>query len=465
MAVIRVALLVLLVGGMSVQAGDWPRFRGPNGSGVSPDSSAPPNEWSPDENIRWKVELPGPGVSSPIVVGDRVFVTCYSGYGIERGNPGEMRDLKRHLVCVDAGTGEVVWSRAVDPILPEDPFSGIGVTAHGYASHTPVSDGERVYVFFGKTGALAFDMDGNQLWHTELGTESDPWSWGSSSSPILYGNLLIVTASAESQALVGLNRETGEEVWRQEATGLDGVWGTPALVTVSEDRTDLVLGVPGEVWAFNPENGKLRWYAEGIATDQYHSSVIVDGDVVYSIEGRSGGSVAVRAGGKGDVTDSHVLWTGSDTGRFGTPVIHDGRIYHISNGVAKVLDAKTGDRIQQLRLQGASGGDDSERGGRGGPGRGGFGRRGGGGGRGGGGRGGDYSSPVLAGGYLYYVKASGETHVLKAGETLESVAVNQTSDGDGESFGGTPAVSNGYLYLRSNRNLYCIGDGERQAAR
>ncbi|MCG8649138.1 MAG: PQQ-like beta-propeller repeat protein, partial [Pirellulales bacterium] len=238
------ALSCLLI---STASADWLRFRGPNGSGISPDSSATPVNWSPTKNLKWKTKLPGPGVSSPIVVGDRVLVTCYSGYGLNRQQPGDINHLKRHLVCIDRASGDLLWERSVKAALPEDPFSGIGVPSHGYASHTPVSDGENVYVFFGKSGALAFDLQGNQLWHKSVGTESDDKRWGSSSSPILYQDLVIITASAESRALVGLNKRTGAEVWRQETDGLTDVWGTPLLVQL-KDRTDLVIGVPYEFW-------------------------------------------------------------------------------------------------------------------------------------------------------------------------------------------------------------------------
>ena len=202
----HLSMVVLVLSASTTYAGDWSRFRGPNGTGISQDEKPVPTKWSPSENLKWKQGLPGPGVSSPIVVGNRVFVTCYSGYGTDRSDPGNMDELKRHLVCIDADTGKTLWDKTVDAVLSEDPYSGIGVPAHGYASHTPVSDGERVYVFFGKTSVLAFDLDGNQLWQKSVGTESDPRQWGSASSPILHNNLLIVTASAESQALVALDK-------------------------------------------------------------------------------------------------------------------------------------------------------------------------------------------------------------------------------------------------------------------
>ncbi|MCH7871933.1 MAG: PQQ-binding-like beta-propeller repeat protein, partial [Planctomycetes bacterium] len=187
---------------VSLADADWSRFRGPNGSGISTESAAIPLRWSPTANLKWKIELPGPGVSCPIVAGDRIYVTCYSGYGLDRSNPGDLKDLKRHLLCIDRESGKTLWTKTVDALLPEDPFSGAGVPSHGYASNTPVADDEGVFVFFGKTGAIAFDRDGKQRWQTNLGKESDPSKWGSAASPILYKNLLIVPATAESEALV-----------------------------------------------------------------------------------------------------------------------------------------------------------------------------------------------------------------------------------------------------------------------
>jgi outer membrane protein assembly factor BamB len=338
----------------SICQADWLRFRGPNGSGVSPDSTATPVKWSPKEGVKWKTELPGAGVSSPIIVGDRVFVTCYSGYGVDRQNPGDIQDLKRHLVCVSRADGKILWTKTVDAVQPEDPFTGMGVPAHGYASHTPVSDGENVYVFFGKSGVLAFDMEGNQLWQTSVGTDSDPKRWGSASSPIVHGDLVIVVASAESGALVGLDKQTGKEVWKEESDGVVDVWGTPLLVDV-EGRTDLVLGVPYEFWGLNPETGKLRWYSEAMETDSYNSSVVESQGVIYGIEGRGGGSAAVKAGGKGDVTKDNTVWTGNDSARFGTPLVYDGRIYYFANGVAACINAADGSEIFKGRLPGDAG--------------------------------------------------------------------------------------------------------------
>ncbi|PHS11941.1 MAG: serine/threonine protein kinase [Blastopirellula sp.] len=443
-SIVIFSLFLSLLNNASSQAEDWSRFRGPNGSGVSLESTDVPTSWSPSENLRWKTQLPGSGVSSPIVVGDRVFVTCYSGYGLNRENPGEIKNLKRHLVCIDRKSGKKRWGKIVDVTLPEDPYSGIGVTAHGYASHTPVSDGQHVFVFFGKSGVIAYDMDGNQLWQKSVGTESDPRKWGSSSSPILQGNKLIITAAAESQSIVALDKASGDELWRQEATSLDNSWSTPILVTTKAGRIELVLNVAGEVWGLNPETGKLIWYCSTSDADQAQSSAVVDSQrVVYTISGRGGASAAIKVGGKGDVSDTHLAWTGRETSRFGSPILHKGKLYLVASGVVSSIDVKSGERSSQIRLESESEGEESSGGGRSRGGRGGFGSL-------------DYASPVISGENLFYLKSTGEMFVFKISDKLEQIAVNKVSD-ETESFGGTPAISNNQLFIRSNKHLYCVG--------
>lgn len=442
-------------------AADWVRFRGPNGTGVAPEAIATPARFGPDENLRWKAKLPGPGSSSPIVVGERVYVTCWSGYAESRDELGDIRQLKRHLVCLDRRSGENVWDRTIDSEGQEEAYRGM-FAENGYASHTPVSDGERIYVYFGKGGAAAFDLAGERLWLTVLGKESDRRGWGSASSPVLYEDLVIVTASAESEALVALDQRTGREVWRKEAQGFAGTWGTPVLVKVAEDRTDLVLAVPYEIWGFDPRTGKLRWFCEALNTDSFCSSLTVDQDVVYAVEGRGGGSIAVRAGGTGDVTKTHVVWTGRHNSRISTPLIADGRLYFIAGGIVNCITATKGEKVFQSRL--GEGGETpaGAGGGRGGRGFGGGGPGGGGGGRGG--RGGqDYSSPVAADGKLYYVSRGGDIHVLKLGDTFEKLATNRLTS-DPEDFSGTPAISDGQIFIRSSRHLYCVSLPETRGA-
>ena len=410
-----------------VKAADWPRFRGPNGSGVAADDAATPVEFGPGKNLAWKTRLPGAGVSSPIVVGDRVFVTAYSGYGAEGGT---QLDLVRHLVCLDLATGKILWTKSIEAVLPEDDYVGMGVPSHGYASHTPATDGKRVYAFLGKSGVHAYDFDGTLLWTRSVGTESDPRRWGSASSPIVVGDLVVVTAGPERRAIVGLDAATGEERWVAPAESLGSVWGTPVTAVIDDTRTDVVLGAPGEFWGLNPATGKIRWHCPGVGDDGFNTSVVVADGIAYAVEGRSGGSKAVRAGGKGDVGDTHTVWSGRDANRFGTPVVYRGRLVVVSGGVVSCLDAATGERIYQARLPGGDGGG---------------GRRGG----------GDYSSPVAADGKIYYVTSSGDVHVFAAGDTFESLAVNRVTE-EGESCAATPAISDGAILIRSSKNLSCF---------
>lgn len=434
------SFLVLVAMVANVNAQDWPRFRGPNGTGVSSDSASTPVEWSNEKNMKWKIELPGPGHSCPIVVGDKIFVTCWTGYGVDEGTKQE--DLRLHLLCIDRSNGKTVWDRAIEPTLPEEPYRGM-FAEHGYATHTPVSDGKHVWAYFGKSGAICFDMDGNEQWRKNLGEKLDPKKWGSSSSPVLYKDVLIVTASVESNTVYGLNKLTGEEIWKQTADGLTSTWGTPALVEVSPERTDLVLAVPYEIWGFDPETGKFLWFSESLAVNSACASVLAHNGTAYFVEsGRGGGgSIAVRAGGKDDVTKTHVSWKGGDRGRIGTPIVFNDKLYWVSGGAAYCIDATDGNKVYTSRLERPkrpAASSDQPAAGR---------RRGGMGGQ-------EYSSPVAADGKMYYMTRKGEMYVIKLGDQFEQLAVNQFAEGG--DFSASPAISNGEIFVRSTKMLYCI---------
>lgn len=436
----RLPLFVLFASSMISGAADWPRFRGPNGSGISPDDKPVPVEWSATKNLKWKIALPGPGSSSPIVVGDRIFVTCWSGYATEgQQGTGDITALKRHLVCVDRATGKILWDRSVPAKQPEERYGGM-FAQNGYASHTPVSDGKSVFAFFGKSGVHAFDLDGKALWQADVGDWDDRRGWGSASSPILHGDVLIVPALVESQALYGFDKITGKQLWKAPSEGFAGTWGTPVLA-----GADLAIAVPGEVWGFNPDTGKLRWYATGLQSDSVCNSVVTDGQVVYAMSERGGGSVAIKAGGKGDVSATNTLWTGPNGSRIATPVLYDGRLYWISGTIATCRDAKTGAEIYNERIEGGTAAPSSGGG------------QGFGGGRRGGGGGGDYASPVVANGHLYHMGRRGEVLVVKLGPKFELISRN-TIEGDTSDHSATPAISNGQIFLRSAKTLYCIGE-------
>src|SRR5262245_5741367 len=254
-------------------AADWPGFRGPGGLAVAEDKELP-TTWDGTKNLVWKVKLPGPGGSSPITLGDRVFVTCYSGYGA--GEDGEQADLRRHLICVDKKTGEIKWDKAVKAATPETEYNAQGfIGRHGYASSTPATDGQRVYAFFGKTGVFAFDLDGKQLWKAKVGT--DTHDWGSAPSPVPYKDLVIVNAGVESGSLIALRKKDGEQAWKYG--GIDSSWGTPVLVDVKGGKQELVLSMQGKVIGVDPESGKELWKCDGIHDYVCPSVVAKDGIV------------------------------------------------------------------------------------------------------------------------------------------------------------------------------------------
>ena len=257
-----------------------------------------------------------------------------------------------------------------------------------------------------------------------------------------------------------------------DADTLGNVWGTPALAKVA-DSTELVIGAPSEIWGLNPKNGKLRWYCNYVDSDQFSSSVVVDGDTVFAVEGRGGGSIAVKAVGKDDVSNAaQVVWKGRDSSSFASPIIYQGRMYYVSRRTITCLDAKTHDMIFEGRFKGpngeaaapaqgpggGAGGFGAGGGGPGGPG--GPGGAGGRGGRGGGGGGGgfgstDYGSPVIADGKIYFVARNGDAYVLEAGTEFKQIAVNRVTT-ETEEFSATPAISGGELFIRSNKHLYCV---------
>lgn len=415
--VIGAILVALLHSAAAAQdaASSWPQFRGPSGQGVSADAGVPVT-WSATENVAWKADLPGAGTSSPIVIGGKVFLTCFSGYAVPGQPKGEMDRLKLHLVCLQRADGKILWQKEVAPRLPEQATIR---DDHGYASGTPAADAERVYVSFGASGVFAFDHAGKQLWKAEIGTKLN--GWGSAASPVLHGELVLVNASVESESLVALNRKTGKEVWR--ATGIKESWNTPILAKAGA-ATELVVAIFGKILGLDPATGQQLWSS---ATDigwYMVPSLVAHEGVVYAVGGRSGGGLAVRQGGRGDVTQSHRLWTIAKGSNVTSPILHAGHLYwmHESQGIAYCAEAKTGKIVYEERMERV---------------------------------GQVYSSPVLAEGRIYYVARGGRTHVLAAKPAFERLATNDL--GERSTFNACPAVAGGRIFLRSDKTLYCLG--------
>jgi outer membrane protein assembly factor BamB len=403
-----------ILAAVSAIAADWMQFRGPRGCGVSTDTGLP-TTWSATENVVWRTKLPGPGTSSPIVVGKRVYLTCYSGYGLEPGK-GEMDDLMRHLVCIDRDKGAILWTKDFKPKLPESKYGpGGNESQHGYSSSTPASDGKHLYVFFGKSGVYGLDLDGKEIWHADVGTNAN--GWGSSNSPVLYKELVIVNACIESGSIVALDKNTGKEAWR--AKGIRESWNTPVLVEVPGGGTELVVNESSAVIGFDPADGKELWRVKGFGGYVCPSVVAHDG-VVYVVRGEA---LAIRAGGRGDVTETHVPWRVKGfSSLVSSPVYHDGLLCWLGDG-AQCLDAATGKEVYRGKLsKGAS----------------------------------LYASPVLADGKIYYVCRNGGTFVVATGKTFKEFAHNKFEDDDSRT-NASPIVSDGCLLLRTDKYLACLG--------
>jgi hypothetical protein len=413
------ALLAALLAGA-----DWPRFRGPDGAGVA-DATGLPTTWSATENVVWKTPLPGFGASSPIVLGDRVFLTCYTGYGFDRREPGRQSDLLLHTLCIDRADGAIRWDRTLEPRLPETEYDGGRVELHGYASATPVTDGDAVYAFFGKSGVLKYTLDGEPVWQADVGSGIDKHRWGSGASPIVHDDLLIVNASAESQSVRALKKSTGEQVWRVDEI-IDS-WSTPLVVTTPDGGEELVVVERYKVLGLDPDTGERLWVCEK-PSDYICPSVIAHDGVVYAINSRMRALLmAIRTGGRGDVADSHVLWTKKWTTRVSTPVYHEGYLYAMDFlGRAYCLDADDGDEVYHERMDIAGRGDKI------------------------------YASLVAADGKLYGVTRLDGTVVLALAPEFKELARNHL--GDESVFNATPAVTGNCLLLRSDKALYCIGE-------
>lgn len=402
-------------------AADWTRFRGPDARGVG-EATGVPATWTAEENVVWKTALPGFGTSSPITYGDKIFLTCYSGYGLGEDEPGEQEDLQHVVLGVDRADGEIVWAKATKARLPDTKYGGF-VALHGYASGTPTTDGRTVYAFFGRSGVFAYRLDdGEPLWRAEVGDGTH--AWGSGTSPILFENLLIVNASVESESVVALDKKTGEEVWR--VPGMKSSWSTPLVVDLPDGSHELVVSSHGKIRGIDPATGKELWECAGVP-DYVCPAVTAHEGIVYVTGGRKPYTVAVRAGGRGDVTGTHVLWELRETPKVATPLYHDGHLFWLDQrGMATCVDAKTGEVVYKERMDISGKGDRV------------------------------YASPVLVDGKLFCVTRADGTIVLAAGPEFRQLAHNDL--GDPSVFNATPVpLDDGRLLVRSDRFLYCLG--------
>ena len=436
-----VALAVVLCG--APLAANWPQWRGPAGLGVSaaPD---PPTTWSATRNVAWRAALRGLGSSSPIVWGDQVFVTSQVGTlplgggahpmlarddealaSREKplgGARGAATDPAAPIVFVveafDRSGGRRNWEHRIEA---RGPFPTLH-EKHNLATPTPVTNGEHVFAWFGTGQIVALDMRGGVVWSKHLGEEYAPFdiNWGHGSSPVLYKDLLILLCDHQSASyLVALDARTGRQRWKADRGSGRASYSTP-LVVPGPRGDELLVNSSERIDGYDAATGALLWHADAPRQSPIPSAVFHDG-LVYMTRGyRNSPFLALRPGGRGDVTASHVVWRAPGGGSYAASLVaYDGLLYMTNDvGVLTCADMKTGQRVWQARLDGVF-----------------------------------FASPVAAGGRIYFVSQTGETIVVKAGRTPDVVARNDL----GERLVASPALSGGRIFLRSDGTLWAVG--------
>ena len=419
---VRIAsMLVLLSIVAAAQAGDWGGFRGPTGNGISAETNVPV-EWSADANVKWKVELPGPGNGSPIVAAGKVFVTSAQ-------DPKEGK--QRTLYCFDRADGKELWSQTVmfDKKMPTH-------QTNPYCGTTPACDGEHVVVWHGSAGLYCYDLEGKQLWARELGEFEHMWGYGS--SPVIYKDRVILhTGPGRRTFVAAFDLKSGETQWetdepqdsedssRNDANKYKGSWATPVIVDV-DGHDQIVCSMPTRVVGYDPQSGDIIWWCDGIRGpkgDLAYSSPLIAGDLCLCTGGFGGPSLALKLGGRGDVTETHRLWRKERNPQsIGSGVFIGTHVFrpNAGPGTIECIEVESGDVAWNERAEGAN----------------------------------HWGSMVAAEGRLYVTNQDGTTVVFKPNaEKYEQVAVNKL----GEPSNSTPAFSNGNIFIRTNRHLFCIG--------
>lgn len=419
----------------------WPNWRGPLGDGVAAATANPPTAWSEERNVRWKVALPGLGNSTPLVVGERLFLTAAidlakpSGgtpeaptYGPQPGTPNAEHVHRSVVLALDRATGKELWRTTVHEGVPHEKGHGTG----SHASASPSTDGRRLIASFGSRGLYALDLDGQVLWAKQLGQMKTLAGFGEGSSPALYGDTVVVQWDEEGPSfLAAYDARTGEERWKR-AREVDSSWGSPTIALV-DGRAQVVATGSDVTRAYDLETGEPLWSCAGMSKNPVNTAVVAGG-VAYVTNAYMGDVIqALRlAGAKGALEAGQgLLWARKGVGSYvPMPVVHGGRMYFLreSSGVLSCLDSATGapiyhgQRLGDLRTV--------------------------------------HASPVLVPtggtGRLYCPGREGTTVVVKAGDTFEVLASNSLDD----VFDASPVIVARELYLRGRSHLYCIAEPE-----
>ena len=411
------ALVALLVCSSTLLAADWPAWRGPTGQGYCTEKNLP-LKWSKTDNVKWKVPLADPGNSTPVIWGDKIFLTQANKGGHVRG-----------VMCLAKADGKLLWKHDV-----EYPADERNWNPTWYCNASPATDGERVYVVYGSAGLYCYDFAGKVLWKRD---DLGKWehSFGNGASPVLYGDLVIQWTGPNDPGnkgrndLMAFNKKTGETVWEHKEKY--GSWSTPLVVKV-EGKDQLLLASfhdaksapddkTGFLKGFDPKTGQELWRCQGINSFVYTSPLYADG-IAVQMAGFGGSAIAVKLGGTGDITKDRLWQQPKSIQRVGSGIIVDKHVYLLEeNGTPHCWELESGKEVWQVDKR---------------PG------------------GSSWSSMVHADGRLYVMTQNGDTHVFAANPKYELLATNRLGEGTYSSV----AVSNGELFIRTFKHLWCISE-------
>ncbi len=413
----------------------WHQWRGPLADGTAP-HGAPPIRWDRQTNIKWQVPVPGEGHATPIVWDDRIFLVSAEATSrqIDRLAPpkqeppgGYMTRRPTHFYrfrvdCLDRETGRIVWQQIASEDLPHEGRHGTNT----YASASPTTDGQRLYVSFGSRGLFCYDLDGNLLWQRDLGNMITRRGWGEGTSPVIHDGALIVNWDHEGQSfLVVLDPATGETRWRVERDEVTS-WVTPRVVSY-QGRQQLIVPATRRITSYDLDTGEVIWECGGLTTNVIPMPVVHD-DLVICMSGHGGNAaVAVRLDSKGDVTDNRdqVVWRLTrDTPYVPSPILYGDLLYFTKSNMAVLttVDPATGETLaDNIRLPGLRN---------------------------------IYASPVAANGRIYFTSREGTTLVVENKATLQVLATNRLD----QPIDASPAIVGDQLFLRTHDHLICIAE-------
>jgi len=455
MSLISLTAVVLAVGSASSDPAHWPQWRGPYFNGVA--RTAAPVEFSDTKNIKWKIAIPGRGFSTPVIWGDRIFLTtavptgkgaqpapapeqtqntptqnpaqASGGRGQGRGGPGggagAGEEHKFVVMCLDKKTGKTLWERVARTSTPHE---GYHRQYGSFASNAPLTDGRYLYASFGSRGIYCYDLDGKLIWEKDLGVQMRiKLQFGEGAAPALHGNLLIHPYDHEGGSfVVALDKRNGKEVWRTNRDE-SSAWSTP-LIADLKGKKQAIISASKKVRAYDPENGAMIWECAGLGSNVIPHPAQHNDTVLVMSGHREPKLMAIRLGREGDLTGSDaILWSQTRGMSYtASPVLHDNKFYTLTDtGMLSCFNATTGEPYyHQQRLPQP----DTFK-----------------------------ASPIVAGDALYTASESGVVTVIKTGEKFEVVATNTLAD---QMFVASPVVAEGEMFLRSKTHLFCVSDGK-----